>query len=1810
MKIAVAPQYATGQSSSGTAADDFISFMNGAAPYQSSPLGTYLTNNNTLVKFPSEADFIKYIKSPDYSQDVNIPAYSALIVFQSGYPAWEYSVRMNKTFNYWGSDYDQVETDRRPMDIGKKVPDGSGYANIYNMGYYYALADKINSFIATSTCKKVGKCTTHDIALKMNGFVDFPHDTVIVSGFWGAAGSVFPLLMILVLLYPLANVISVLVKEKEAKLRESMSMMSMRQDALWLSWIFNFMCLFVPLAIILSFAGNFLFTYSNKVVIFFYFIVFFISTTSYCIMMSTLFTKSRTACIISCLLFFGGYFIYIGMAVGGNTLSRSSIAAACLHPATAFTFGTLAFIEYEDANVGLNFYTWDTTQSKNDWTFRDCLNMMLIDAVWMGILTWYLNKVWPSEFGTQKPWYFICMPSYWKSCLDGFLLGKMTRVIYRRVGSSAFLDSEGVEAAKDVPVESVPEQLAAQVANKSCVEIKDLYKEFKTNTGTKVAVDGLNLTLYNGQINVLLGHNGAGKTTAIAMLTGLTPCDGGTALIEGLDINNDMDEIRKNLGVCPQHDILFADLTVEEHLIMFASFKGTPRAQLQQEVEQMIQVVGLTEKRRIRSKLLSGGQKRKLSIGIAFIGGSRIVFLDEPTSGMDPYSRRFTWNLIRQNRDNRVIVLTTHFMDEADLLGDRIAIMGDGKLRCCGSSLYLKKQFGVGYNMTIEKKDVHKFNSPAMIELVQSRVKDATLLTDVGTELTFQLPFTSSQAFQSLFEHFDNNESQLGIQSYGVSVTTLEEVFIKIAHGTSTIATQDKAAHGTVALSVPTNDDFNKAAAKVITGAAVADAWIVPELEMGSADPKGLQHVNFDKLADEDHFQYFFKHMHGLLYKRFVYFIRDARAWIYQIVVPLLFLIVGCLIMKFTYPDSFLPALELTTTMYNSELLVNSNVFPVIYNFDTANAATALKGGFCIPNVNDQYYFSDYATKYKYNNPEYCNPTYSTNLGFTDPDSIYVENSGTYDPLIQNDLTNFKTPQDIMKGLPGFSNFPATPLAPVASNVYSNGMWSFLNVSQSIYDARTKYEASQIGALSFLEIKTKGVNNAAEYMKVNYAVHSNYSAVFGAPLMQKLVVDGIVRDIDPTASVKAFIYPLPLTGKQNTIVSNWNSSLMVFFLLLAVPFLPAAFATYIVREKEAKSRHQQMVSGVSIYAYWLSTFIWDFFSYQITLWLFVVIIAGFDDKGTLSGKGKIGYLIALLQLYGTSVSGFTYLMTNLFATPASAQIAVLGVIFLTGFVMTIIGNVFRFLLTKEYNDYIRYFMALFPPFAFGNAINNIVSIEQFSIYELKGGKTYEVSDWAITGMNFTFLCASTVIYLLLTIAYDYWKLMPDFHFGNRVLPPTTASKDEDVLAEEERVMSGQADGSNILIKDFKKMYPGGKYAVKGVSLGIPQGECFGLLGINGAGKSSTLSMLSCEFKPTFGEAFLSGVSLIKEPSKCRRKIGFCPQFDALFELLSAREHLTLYARIKGIHEKDIASVVNQKISEMGLTEYADRAAGGYSGGNKRKLSVAIAMIGEPSIVFLDEPSTGMDPVARRFMWDVISNIVTKREACSLILTTHSMEECDALCTRIGIMVGGVLRCLGSGQRLRSQYGRGYQLELGLMVPDSEIIHEQATKMLKALKKSLEEFDVLVTRAELETIFKSFGVFDNWINRLSYTESGADLMASFESSKHVTLKHLASWMILESSVDNIMKFLSEQYGARDTPNGFYVRERQPSKLRIEVSSITENNQRRRLSTMFGAIESQKEILRIQEYSISQTSLEQIFNSFAAQQEEESGVAIQQ
>ena len=169
----------------------------------------------------------------------------------------------------------------------------------------------------------------------------------------------------------------------------------------------------------------------------------------------------------------------------------------------------------------------------------------------------------------------------------------------------------------------------------------------------------------------------------------------------------------------------------------------------------------------------------------------------------------------------------------------------------------------------------------------------------------------------------------------------------------------------------------------------------------------------------------------------------------------------------------------------------------------------------------------------------------------------------------------------------------------------------------------------------------------------------------------------------------------------------------------------------------------------------------------------------------------------------------------------------------------------------------------------------------------------------------------------------------------------------------------------------------------------------------------------------------AGIDIRTNIREVRQKIGYCPQFDALVDFMTGREILSMFANLRGVPETEVPAVVDSLITRLTLSAHADKICKGYSGGNKRKLCTAVALVGDPAIVFLDEPTTGMDPGARRFLWNVLLDVVKRGQ--TIVLTSHSMEECEALCTRLGIMVNGQFTCLGSTQELKSKYGGGITL---------------------------------------------------------------------------------------------------------------------------------------------------------------------------------------
>lgn len=204
-------------------------------------------------------------------------------------------------------------------------------------------------------------------------------------------------------------------------------------------------------------------------------------------------------------------------------------------------------------------------------------------------------------------------------------------------------------------------------------------------------------------------------------------------------------------------------------------------------------------------------------------------------------------------------------------------------------------------------------------------------------------------------------------------------------------------------------------------------------------------------------------------------------------------------------------------------------------------------------------------------------------------------------------------------------------------------------------------------------------------------------------------------------------------------------------------------------------------------------------------------------------------------------------------------------------------------------------------------------------------------------------------------------------------------------------------------------------AVDGLNLSVAKGELFSLLGINGAGKTTTIKMLTCLVKPTSGSAKLMGKDILTETAKVKSLLGVSPQETAVASNLTVKENLELMCGVHGFSKDKTAAMLQQMTEEFSLDELLDKKAGKLSGGWQRRLSIAMALIGEPQILFLDEPTLGLDVIARSELWETIRALKGK---ITIVLTTHYMEEAEALSDRIGIMKRGRLIALGTAEELK------------------------------------------------------------------------------------------------------------------------------------------------------------------------------------------------
>jgi ABC-type multidrug transport system ATPase subunit len=312
------------------------------------------------------------------------------------------------------------------------------------------------------------------------------------------------------------------------------------------------------------------------------------------------------------------------------------------------------------------------------------------------------------------------------------------------------------------------------------------------------------------------------------------------------------------------------------------------------------------------------------------------------------------------------------------------------------------------------------------------------------------------------------------------------------------------------------------------------------------------------------------------------------------------------------------------------------------------------------------------------------------------------------------------------------------------------------------------------------------------------------------------------------------------------------------------------------------------------------------------------------------------------------------------------------------------------------------------------------------------------------------------------------------------------------------------DNIAIICQNVCKQYPNGKKALNYLNLKVPKGEVYGLLGPNGAGKTTLISILTSFLEKTSGKVFIN--SLDMDEHKLPKKLAFCPQFNIQWPNLTVREHLIIFGFLRNIEWKNIKNLVEEIVSSVGLIEKIDVEASKLSGGMRRRLSIAIALMGETEIIFLDEPTTGLDPKRRRELWDIIKSI---RDGKTFVISTHLMEEAEFLCDKIGVMTHGQLRATGTSNELKQAFVNYFQVELTLKEDDDQWTPEMKSQTVEALGG---------------TVLYEFGRLLKVQVPNSGRQSYQQIFKTISQCKHF----VKSWSLKNGSLEDAFAVIEEKY----------------------------------------------------------------------------------
>ncbi|XP_015942537.1 ABC transporter A family member 7-like [Arachis duranensis] len=534
-----------------------------------------------------------------------------------------------------------------------------------------------------------------------------------------------------------------------------------------------------------------------------------------------------------------------------------------------------------------------------------------------------------------------------------------------------------------------------------------------------------------------------------------------------------------------------------------------------------------------------------------------------------------------------------------------------------------------------------------------------------------------------------------------------------------------------------------------------------------------------------------------------------------------------------------------------------------------------------------------------------------------------------------------------------------------------------------------------------------------------------------------------------------FIGEMPKPASSDTTMIDITSLLGGLFYTWVILQLFPVILISLVYEKQHKIRMMMKMHGLGDGPYWLISYAY-FLAISMAYMLCFVLMGSFFGFHFFR-ENNYGIQFVFYFIYVNLQIASAFLVAALFSNVKPATVTAYIVVFGTGLVAAFL---FPDLLKNDLfpKKWIIVF-EFYPGFALFRGLNEFA--EYVSVGNSSGtlGMRWQDLNDSTNGMKQILIIMSIEWIVFLFVAYYLDQVSSSasgrspFFFlkGFQKKTPLSSQNDNmpmqgsralaqmdkpDVIQQREKVeelLLEPAGNHRIVCNELRKVYQGrdgnpDKVAVRGLFLAVPQGECFGMLGPNGAGKTSFISMMIGLTKPTSGTAFVQGMDIRTDMNGLYTSMGVCPQHNLLWERLTGREHLLFYGRLKNLKGSALTQAVEESLKSLNLFNggVADKQAGKYSGGMKRRLSVAISLIGNPNVVYMDEPSTGLDPASRKRLWDVIK---TAKKDRAIILTTHSMEEAEALCDRLGIFVDGSLQCIGNSKELKARYGGTYVLTM-------------------------------------------------------------------------------------------------------------------------------------------------------------------------------------